>query len=89
MKPKIILFDELTSALAPEMSKEVLDVMLDLARSEMTLLVVTHVKWHLPAKWRIASCSWTLAELVEAGAPNMFFDNPEIDRTKLFQEQIP
>ena len=87
MKPKIMLFDEPTSALDPEMIKEVLDVMLDLARSEMTLLVVTH-EMGFAREVADRLVFMDEGEIVEVATPNTFFDNPETDRAKLFLEQI-
>ena len=87
MNPKIMLFDEPTSALDPEMIKEVLDVMLDLARSEMTLLVVTHEMGFARA---VADrmVFMDAGEIVEIGTPHEFFTQPKTERTKLFLEQI-
>ena len=87
MKPKIMLFDEPTSALDPEMIKEVLDVMLDLARSEMTLLVVTH-EMGFAREVADRLVFMDAGEIVEVATPDTFFDNPETDRAKLFLEQI-
>ena len=87
MKPKIMLFDEPTSALDPEMIKEVLDVMLDLARSEMTLLVVTH-EMGFAREVADRLVFMDAGEIVEVATPATFFDNPETDRAKLFLEQI-
>ena len=87
VKPKIMLFDEPTSALDPEMIKEVLDVMLDLARSEMTLLVVTH-EMGFAREVADRLVFMDAGEIVEVATPDTFFDNPETDRAKLFLEQI-
>ena len=87
MKPKIMLFDEPTSALDPEMIKEVLDVMLDLARSEMTLLVVTH-EMGFAREVADRLVFMDAGEIVEVATPDTFFDNPRTDRAKLFLEQI-
>src|SRR5688572_32135528 len=87
MQPKIMLFDELTSALDPEMIKEVLDVMIQLAKTGMTMLVVTHEMGFARA---VASRMFFFDEgqIVESGTPNEIFKNPKEDRTKLFLSQI-
>ncbi len=87
MDPKIMLFDEPTSALDPEMIKEVLDVMIDLAKSNVTMIVVTHEMGF--AKEVADRCIlFDEGELVEEKSPEEFFSNPENERTKLFLEQI-
>ena len=87
MQPKIMLFDEPTSALDPEMIKEVLDAMIDLAKSGMTMLVVTHEMGFARA---VADRMYffDFGEIVESGTPNDIFKNPQEDRTKLFLSQI-
>ena len=87
MKPKVMLFDEPTSALDPEMVKEVLDAMQDLAKSGMTMIVVTHEMGFARA---VADRVVFMAdgEIVEVGTPEHFFDNPQEERTKLFLSQI-
>jgi general L-amino acid transport system ATP-binding protein len=87
MQPKIMLFDEPTSALDPEMIKEVLDVMIELAKSGMTMLVVTHEMGFAKA---VADRMYFFDEgvIVESGTPNDIFSNPQEDRTKLFLSQI-
>lgn len=87
MKPKVMLFDEPTSALDPEMIKEVLDAMQELARSGMTMIVVTHEMGFARA---VADRVVFMAdgEIVEVGTPAHFFDNPQEERTKLFLSQI-
>ena len=87
MQPKIMLFDEPTSALDPEMIKEVLDVMVELAKSGMTMLVVTHEMGFARA---VADRMYFFDEglIVESGTPNDVFHNPQEDRTKLFLSQI-
>jgi general L-amino acid transport system ATP-binding protein len=87
MEPKIMLFDEPTSALDPEMIKEVLDVMTGLARSGMTMLVVTHEMGFARA---VANRMFFFDEgvIVESGSPTQLFQNPAEDRTKLFLSQI-
>jgi general L-amino acid transport system ATP-binding protein len=87
MEPKIMLFDEPTSALDPEMIKEVLDVMIQLARSGMTMLVVTHEMGFAKA---VADRMYFFDQglIVECGTPAEIFTNPQEDRTKLFLSQI-
>jgi len=87
MQPKIMLFDEPTSALDPEMIKEVLDVMVELAKSGMTMLVVTHEMGFARA---VADRMFFFDEglVVESGTPADIFDRPQEDRTKLFLSQI-
>ena len=87
MDPKIMLFDEPTSALDPEMIKEVLDVMIDLAKEDVTMIVVTH---EMGFAKEVADRVILFDEgmLIEENTPDVFFDNPEHERTKLFLEQI-
>ncbi len=87
MNPKIMLFDEPTSALDPEMIKEVLDVMLDLAKEGMTMLVVSHEMGFT----RAAADNVIFMDeglIVEHTTPHDLFHNPREDRTKLFLSQI-
>jgi polar amino acid transport system ATP-binding protein len=87
MNPKIMLFDEPTSALDPEMIKEVLDVMLDLAREGMTMVVVTHeMGFARAAADRVIFMDHGL--IVEENSPEELFSRPKEDRTKLFLSQI-
>lgn len=87
MAPKVMLFDEPTSALDPEMIKEVLDVMIDLAREGMTMLVVTHeMGFAKSVAHRVLFMDY--GQIVEQNTPEEFFDNPKHDRTKLFLSQI-
>ncbi len=87
MDPKIMLFDEPTSALDPEMIKEVLDVMIDLAKRDITMIVVTH---EMGFAKEVADRVILFDEglLIEENTPDVFFDNPIHERTKLFLEQI-
>lgn len=87
MQPKIMLFDEPTSALDPEMIKEVLDVMVELAKSGMTMIVVTHEMGFARA---VADRMFFFDEgqIVESGAPEEIFKAPKEERTKLFLSQI-
>jgi ABC-type polar amino acid transport system ATPase subunit len=87
MDPKIMLFDEPTSALDPEMIKEVLDVMLDLAKEGMTMVVVTHeMGFCRAAADRVMFMDE--GQVVEVAPPEVLFKNPKHDRTKLFLSQI-
>jgi general L-amino acid transport system ATP-binding protein len=87
MQPKIMLFDEPTSALDPEMIKEVLDVMVELAKSGMTMLVVTHEMGFARA---VADRMFFFDQgnIIESGTPEEIFKDPKEDRTKLFLSQI-
>ena len=87
MEPKIMLFDEPTSALDPEMIKEILDVMVGLAKSGMTMLVVTHEMGFAKA---VADRMYFFdqGQIVETGTPTEIFTHPKEDRTKLFLSQI-
>jgi polar amino acid transport system ATP-binding protein len=87
MDPKIMLFDEPTSALDPEMIKEVLDAMIELAKSGMTMLVVTHEMGFARA---VADRMYFFdyGNIVESGTPQEIFKDPKEDRTKLFLSQI-
>ena len=87
MEPKIMLFDEPTSALDPEMIKEVLDVMVNLAKQGMTMIVVTH---EMGFAKEVADSMIFMDEgkIVEKADTKEFFANPKSDRTKLFLSQI-
>ncbi len=87
MQPKIMLFDEPTSALDPEMIKEVLDVMRELARSGMTMIVITH---EMGFAKEVANRIFFFDEgrIIEGNTPEEFFKNPKHERTKLFLSQI-
>ena len=87
MEPKIMLFDEPTSALDPEMIKEVLDVMVGLAKDGMTMIVVTH---EMGFAKEVADSMIFMDEgkIVEKADTKEFFANPKSDRTKLFLSQI-
>ncbi|UCG22471.1 MAG: amino acid ABC transporter ATP-binding protein [Deltaproteobacteria bacterium] len=87
MRPKVMLFDEPTSALDPEMIKEVLDVMIDLAKEGMTMLVVSHeMGFAKSAAHRVLFMDE--GEILEENTPIHFFENPQHERTKLFLSQI-
>ncbi len=87
MNPQIMLFDEPTSALDPEMIAEVLDVMVGLAESGMTMICVTH---EMGFARRVANRVIFMdeGEIIEQNEPEEFFNNPQSDRTKLFLSQI-
>lgn len=87
MDPKVMLFDEPTSALDPEMVGEVLDVMKQLAREGMTMMVVTH---EMGFAREVADRVLFMDEgkIVEVGTPEHFFTEPREDRTKLFLKQV-
>ena len=87
MKPKVMLFDEPTSALDPEMISGVLDVMVELARDGMTMIVVTH-EMGFARKVADRIVFMDQGEIVEIAQPDTFFTNPESDRAKLFLNQI-
>jgi general L-amino acid transport system ATP-binding protein len=87
MKPKLMLFDEPTSALDPEMIKEVLDVMVELAREGMTMMVVTHeMGFAKTVADRVVFMDG--GRIVEAAPPAQFFGQPKTERAKLFLSQI-
>jgi polar amino acid transport system ATP-binding protein len=87
MEPRVMLFDEPTSALNPEMVKEVLDVMLELAGEGMTMVVVTHeMGFAKAAADRLVFIDE--GEIVEVGAPEEVFSNPRQDRTRAFFDKI-
>ena len=87
MQPKVMLFDEPTSALDPEMIKEVLDVMLDLAREGMTMVIVSHeMGFARAAANRVVFMDQ--GRIVETGAPEQVFDNPHHERTRLFLSKV-
>ena len=87
MQPKIMLFDEPTSALDPEMIKEVLDVMTALAKSGMTMIVVTH-EMGFARNVADRMVFFDSGEIIEQGTPEQIFKDPQHDRTKLFLSQI-
>ena len=87
MNPAIMLFDEPTSALDPEMISEVLDTMIDLAESGMTMLCVTH-EMGFARKVANRVIFMDGGQIIEQNEPEEFFNNPQSDRTKLFLSQI-
>jgi polar amino acid transport system ATP-binding protein len=87
MRPKIMLFDEPTSALDPEMIGEVLDVMVDLAKEGMTMIVVTHeMGFAREVAKRVVFMDD--GQIVEVAPPNEFFSNPKSERSKTFLNAI-
>jgi general L-amino acid transport system ATP-binding protein len=87
MQPKIMLFDEPTSALDPEMIGEVLETMIGLADSGMTMLCITHeMGFARQVANRIIFMDG--GQIIEQGAPRRFFENPESPRLKTFLSQI-
>ncbi|MDX1738073.1 MAG: amino acid ABC transporter ATP-binding protein [Alphaproteobacteria bacterium] len=87
MEPRIMLFDEPTSALDPEMISEVLDVMIDLADTGMTMLCVTH-EMGFARKVADRVIFMDGGQVIEQNEPEEFFTNPQSERTKLFLSQI-
>ncbi len=87
MEPKVMLFDEPTSALDPEMIKEVLDVMRELARSGMTMIVVTH-ETGFAREVADRVILFDQGVIVEENEPEEFFNNPKEERTQRFLAQI-
>ncbi|MGN1146157.1 MAG: amino acid ABC transporter ATP-binding protein, partial [Acetatifactor sp.] len=83
MKPEILLFDEVTAALDPEMVREVLDVMLELARGGSTMMIVTHeLSFARAVADRIVFLDG--GEIVESNTPEIFFNQPKTERAKRF-----
>jgi polar amino acid transport system ATP-binding protein len=87
MQPKIMLFDEPTSALDPEMINEVLDVMVNLAKEGMTMIVVTH-EMGFAKKVAHRIIFMDEGRIVEEGDPQKFFANPKEERTRTFLSKI-
>ncbi len=87
MQPKIMLFDEPTSALDPEMVGEVLDAMKELARSGMTMLVVTH-EMGFAREVADRVIFMDMGEIIEEGEPDQVFSNPRHERTQAFLARI-
>ena len=87
MSPKIMMFDEPTSSLDPEMVKEVLDTMVELAQEGMTMLVVTH---EMGFARQVANrmVFMDAGQIVEIAPPDAFFSNPRHERTRAFLSQI-
>jgi polar amino acid transport system ATP-binding protein len=87
MNPKVMLFDEPTSALDPEMIKEVLDVMVELAREGMTMLVVSHEMGFARAAAHTV-VFMDNGEIIERGPPEKIFSSPTEERTQRFLKHI-
>ena len=87
MKPKLMLFDEVTSALDPELVKDVLDVMRELAKEGMTMLVVTH-EMGFAREVADEVIFMDQGVIVEQGPPKQVIDNPQHERTKRFLGQV-
>ena len=85
--PSVMLFDEPTSALDPEMVAEVLDVMIELAQEERTMICVTH-EMGFAKKVADRVIFMESGQIIEENNPEEFFENPESDRLKLFLSQI-
>ena len=87
MEPRIMLFDEPTSALDPEMINEVLDVMVELAESGMTMICVTH---EMGFARKVADMMVFMEEgrIIESAPPGEFFSNPKSERCRMFLDQI-
>ena len=87
MRPQVMLFDEPTSALDPEMIKEVLDVMVELAKDGMTMICVTH-EMGFARTVADAMVFMDAGEIVEQAPPQKFFAAPESERARLFLSRV-
>jgi len=87
MQPQVMLFDEPTSALDPEMVREVLDVMVELAKDGITMICVTH-EMGFAREVADRVIFMDAGEIIEENTPENFFSNPQFDRTKQFLQQI-
>ena len=88
MHPEVLLFDEVTAALDPEMVREVLDVMLTLARQGRTMVIVTHeMSFAKAVADRVVFIDG--GSIVEEGSPEEFFEHPGTDRAKRFRKAVP
>jgi polar amino acid transport system ATP-binding protein len=87
MNPRMMLFDEPTSALDPEMIQEVLDVMLDLAKEGMTMVVVSHEMGFARAAADRAILMDS-GQIIEEAPPNILFSSPKQERTKAFLSKV-
>lgn len=88
MQPKIMLFDEITSALDPELAAEVLGVLRNLARaSDMTMLLVTH-QMHFAQEFADRILFMEHGSIVEEGAPEEIFNRPKEERTRIFLKTV-
>ena len=88
MKPEVMFFDEATSALDPELVKGVLALMADLAKSGMTMVVVTH-EMGFARSVSDKVLFMDRGAVVETGTPEQLFDDPETDRLQAFLSQVP
>ena len=87
MHPEVMLFDEVTAALDPEMVREVLDVMMDLANDGKTMLIVTHqMQFARAVADKIIFMDG--GEIIETGTPEEFWTNPKTERAKKFLENF-
>ena len=87
MHPEVMLFDEVTAALDPEMVREVLDVMMNLANEEKTMLIVTHqMQFARAVADKIVFMDD--GEIVETGDPEEFWTNPKTERAKQFLQNF-
>ncbi len=87
MRPKLMLFDEPTSALDPEMASEVLDVIVELAETGMTMVCVTHeLAFARAVTHRVVFMAD--GRIAKSGSPADFFDNPRTERARTFLSQI-
>ena len=87
MKPEVMLFDEPTSALDPEMVKEVLDVMRELAKEDMTMVIVTH-EMNFAKEVATRVIFMDQGRIIEENNPKEFFSNPREERTKEFLDKV-
>ena len=87
MVTRIMLFDEPTSAIDPEMINEVLDVMVELAQSGMTMVCVTH-EMGFARKVADTMVFMEAGRIIEVAPPDKFFTNPDSDRCRAFLDQI-
>lgn len=87
MQPEIMLFDEPTSALDPELTGEVLQVMKDLAKEQMTMIIVTH-EMHFARDVADRVIFMDQGEIVETGSPVEIFNHPKNERTKVFLKRV-
>ena len=87
MRPQVMLFDEPTSALDPEMIKEVLDVMVELAKDGMTMICVTH-EMGFARTVADAMVFMDAGEIVETAPPQKFFASPESERARQFLSRV-
>jgi polar amino acid transport system ATP-binding protein len=87
MQPRLMLLDEITSALDPELVSEVLAIVRDLARDGMTMLLATH-EMHFAAEVATKVCFLDEGVILESGPPEKIFENPEEERTQHFLKRV-